>query len=195
MRYESLYSEEESLDIQNPVYDLLIKEEEIMPAARRAQEDVSHIDSRLRSLEDANPHREALEEAAGSAFCAGAESGASLSDIKDAVDELNGPNSVDPVRLLVGMANGLSGTGIAAGVLLSTAPPVMLGLGAANLLVAGNIGRMYLSDSIRREEEVRSLVNGYLEFSDGVHKGRENFDELWARLVGDEDRDQLPQEE
>lgn len=193
MRYK--YIEAEDLEIDNPIYDLLIKEEDILPAAIRTQEDVAHIQSRLNSLEENSPHWEALQEEAGSVFGSGFESDMSLVDIRLAINRLNGPNSVDPVRLLVGMINGVAGVGLTGGVLLSTTPPGFIALGAANLLVAGNIGRLYVADSLKREQGVRSLVDGYLEFADGVHKCREAFDETWARLIGDEDRDRLPEEE
>ena len=193
MRYK--YIEAADLEIENPIYDLLIKEEDLIPAAIRTQEDIAHIQSRLNSLEENSPHREALEEEAGSVFDSEFESEMSLADIRHAINKLNGPNSVEPVRLLVGMMNAVSGVGLAGGVLFSTTPPGFIALGAANLLVAGNIGRMYAADSLKREQEARRLTDSYLEFADGVHKSREAFDELWARLIGDEDRDRLPEEE
>lgn len=197
MRYTLPYSEEESLDVKNPIYDLLINEEELIPAANRIRDDIVHIDSRLRSLEDTNPHQEALREAAGSALTANFDVNTNFWNARNAIDELNFPSShnSDPVRLMMGLANGAFGVAVAAGGIASVVPPAAVAAGAVNLAVGGYIGATYIADSLEREQEAKRLVNFYLDFSDAIHKGREDFDEAWLRLIGDEDRDRLPDEE
>lgn len=197
MRYHPPYSDDESLDIKNPIYDLLISEEKVLPAAERVQEDFLHIDSRLRSLEDNSPYREALQEAAGSALTVGFEKNTNFWNVRNAIDELNHPDSYDsdPIRLMMGLGNGAFGAAVVAGGVASTVPPVAAAFGAVNLAFGGYIGATCLKDSLEREQEAERLVNYYLDFSDAIHKGREEFDETWARLIGDEDRDRLPQEQ
>lgn len=196
MKYSSLNSEGETPDIDNPIYDLLINEEELGPASQRNYEDLMHIRSRIESLEYNHPHREALKDSVGSVLGDHLTLLSGSGDVCEAIDNLNRPGYDPEFVMLSWFSLAVGGAAVVAGgVIPGAAGPALFMAGAApSLLGTVSVGR--LAGSYMREgQEVKRLVDDYLEFSDSVHKAREDFDETWIRLIGDEDQDRLPEEE
>lgn len=185
---------EETLDVKNPLYDLLIKDEELYPAAERMQEDLTHISSRLNSLEDNHPARESLQDEVNTVMKERFDVDRGLDAIASANRYLGSGELVNTGALFVGSY----GSAIAAPLAVSavaTGPIGLMIVAAPMLGASGLLTYEGLEDSLEAAQHMRSLVNDYLDMAARMHVVREDFDELWVRLVESEDQDQLPAEE
>lgn len=171
-------------DVQNPLYDLLVQDEELEAAAKRGFDDLEHMMSRLSGLDESHPAFEPLVEIVNSQVWGGEQGSPEFANIArsagrqyryglEAVQKLNEHQFLPPALWLVSLA----------GVASSVATGIPVGSAAAGAMVGNGAGR-----AGSRIRDTRGSLGSYLSYAHRLHACREEFDTIYARMVC-EDRD------
>lgn len=170
-------------DVNNPLYDVLVQDEEFQAAGKRTYDDLERMMSRLSGIDEAHPAFEPLVEVVNSKVLLYQDGKPAFDDMAkssfykyrrglQAVDELN-EHTFLPVFLWVAAA---------AGVATSAVTGVPVGSMVAGACVGNGLGRTGMQ--IR---DTRRALDEYLQFASEVHACRDEFDTMYAKLVSDED--------
>lgn len=164
-----------SPDVENALYDILIRDEQLEACAAKAYEDLEHMSARLRSLDFDHPAYESLSRAKASpGLVAGQEQLREYNIALEAIDDLNNHQFMSKAAWLTALA----------GVASVAAPPPVTMVGVST---AVGIAGVATFDAAGQLAETRAVVNRCIEFCECIISAREEFDAIWSRMVDSED--------
>lgn len=166
----------EVVDVKNPVFDLLLKDEELEASAAKAQADMEHMCRRMASLDEQHPAYEPLSEELGSSLeVMEVDSSLAYRAAVQAIDKLNNREFLNSTQWLITLA--LFAGGLASG----PTPPGFAGVGGAGAIIGAGAW-----DGLEDALAVRREIERSLELTASISAARVCFDETWSRLVEDE---------
>ena len=179
-----------SPDVNNALFDLFVKDEELQASAARTHDDIEHMMTQLSGVDESHPAFEPLVEVVNSkvfwkedkpAFQALSSIATSeYGDGLKAVDRLNNQSLV-PMQVALPAAACMVW-------LASLAAPAAAAVSTG--FAVGAVANLS-KHSISQIRDTRREVQEYLDFAADIHSCREDFDAAYAKLVLDEDQEQL----
>lgn len=179
-----------SPDVNNALFDLFVKDEELQASAARTHDDIEHMMTQLSGVDESHPAFEPLVEVVNSkvfwkedkpAFQALSSIATSeYGDGLKAVDRLNNQSLV-PMQVALPAAACMVW-------LASLAAPAAAAVSTG--FAVGAVANLS-KHSISQIRDTRREVQEYLDFAADIHSCREDFDAVYAKLVLDEDQEQL----
>ena len=172
------------------MFDLFVKDEELQASAARTHDDIEHMMTQLSGVDESHPAFEPLVEVVNSkvfwkedkpAFQALSSIATSeYGDGLKAVDRLNNQSLV-PMQVALPAAACMVW-------LASLAAPAAAAVSTG--FAVGAVANLS-KHSISQIRDTRREVQEYLDFAADIHSCREDFDAAYAKLVLDEDQEQL----
>ena len=179
-----------SPDVNNALFDLFVQDEELQASAARTHDDIEHMMTQLSGVDESHPAFEPLVEVVNSkvfwkedkpAFQALSSIATSeYGDGLKAVDRLNNQSLV-PMQVALPAAACMVW-------LASLAAPAAAAVSTG--FAVGAVANLS-KHSISQIRDTRREVQEYLDFAADIHSCREDFDAAYAKLVLDEDQEQL----
>lgn len=166
-------------EVDNRLYDLLIQDEELQAAAQRTHDNVQHIREKLSQLEEGHPAREPLIELVGSGFFHKEFQGSmGYRNALEKIDDLNNHRFMNEMEWMITLAGFTF---------------IPLGAAGATIALTGFTAGRATLNAAYDVNDARQAVNHCLELSSEVEKTRQDFDAAFARLVEDEQPEDLPE--
>lgn len=172
-------AESGAIDVKNPVFDLLLKDEELEAGAARAKDDMDHMCRRIGLLDEHHPAYEPLLEELGSSLeVMEFKSNLAYGYTMQAVEDLNNREFLTSTQWLITLS--LFAAGLASG----PTPPGAAGVGGAGVILGAGVWEGF-EDAL----EARRAIEKNLELVSSIADARVRFDQAWSRLVDDEQPD------
>jgi hypothetical protein len=182
-----------SPDVDNALFDLFVQDEELQASAARTHDDIEHMVTQLSGVDESHPAFEPLVEVVNSkvflaekgkpAFEAHSKHALyNYSESLKAVSDLN-DQSLVPVQVALTLPAAACMVWLAS---LAAPAAAAVSTGVAVGAVA-NLSK----HSISQIRDTRREIGRYLDFAADIHSCREDFDAVYAKLVLDEDQEQL----
>ena len=188
-----------SPDVNNALFDLFVKDEELQASAARTHDDIEHMMTQLSGVDESHPAFEPLVEVVNSkvfwkedkpAFQAlssiatfEAHSKHALYNYSESLKAVSDLNDQSLVPMQVALPAAACMVWLAS---LAAPAAAAVSTGFAVGAVA-NLSK----HSISQIRDTRREVQEYLDFAADIHSCREDFDAAYAKLVLDEDQEQL----
>ena len=190
-------------DVDNPVFDLMVKDEALATRAENTFYSMLYMSSQLNSLDETGPAYERLTNAMGIGMSGMAGHvqqayNTALVQIHDLNEQ--GIFASKDMRFTLGLTlvggAGVSAAGLAASAVTGDPAPFALAAVAAQSNTALLLG----GDTATELRKINLLIDEYMELADRVDSSREAFDSersllIQEGLIVDEDADQLVDED